>query len=76
MLSNMTEFVKRGEYSNVVGNKGNVYLAEGQILVLDNDGNELKRITLDERVHSMDWGGKNKDELFVTTSTSFYRVKL
>jgi hypothetical protein len=76
MLSNMTEFVKRGEYSNVVDNKGNVYLAEGQILVLDNDGNELKRITLDERVHSMDWGGKNKDELFVTTSTSFYRVKL
>jgi hypothetical protein len=76
MLSNMSEFVKRGEYSNVSDNLGNVYLAEGLILVLDKDGNEIKRIKPDERVHSMTWGGKNKNELFVTTSTAFYRIKL
>jgi hypothetical protein len=76
MLSNMSEFVKRGEYSNVYDNQGNLYLAEGLILVLDKDGNEIKRIRLDERVHSMTWGGKNKDELFVTTSTAFYRIRL
>ncbi len=75
-LSNMSEFVRRGEYSNVSDNQGNLYLAEGQILVLNNDGNEIKRITLDERVQSMTWGGKDKNELFVTTSTAFYRVKL
>lgn len=76
MLSNPSEFVKRGEYSNVSDNLGNVYLAEGLIFVLDKDGNEIKRIRLDERVHSMTWGGKNKDELFVTTSTAFYRIRL
>ena len=76
MLSNMSEFVKRGEYSNVSDSQGNVYLAEGLILVLDKDGNEIKRIKPDERVHSMTWGGKNKNELFITTSTSFYRIKL
>ncbi|MBU2622730.1 MAG: SMP-30/gluconolactonase/LRE family protein [Proteobacteria bacterium] len=76
MLSNMIEFVKRGEYSNVSDSQGNLYLAEGEILILDKDGNEIKRIKLDERVHSMTWGGKNKNELFVTTSTAFYRVKL
>lgn len=75
-LSNMSEFVNRGEYSNVSDSQGNLYLAEGLILVLDNDGNEIKRIKLDERVHSMTWGGKNKNELFITTSTAFYRIKL
>jgi len=75
-LINMSEFVKRGEYSNVCDNQGKLYLAEGEILVFDNDGNEIKRIKLDERVHSMTWGGKNKNELFVTTSTAFYRIKL
>lgn len=76
MLSNRSEFVKRGEYSNVPDGQGDLYLAEGQILVFDKDGKEIKRIKLDERVHSMTWGGKNKNELFVTTSTAFYRVKL
>ncbi len=76
MLSNMSEFIKRGEYSNVYDSQSNLYLAEGEILILDKDGNEIKRIKLDERVNSMTWGGKNKNELFVTTSTSFYRIKL
>lgn len=75
-LSNMSEFVKRGEYSNVYDSQGNLYLAEGLIFVLDKDGKEINRIKLDERVHSMTWGGKNKNELFVTTSTAFYRIKL
>ena len=73
-LTNKTEFAKRGEYGNVTDTQGNVYLAEGQILVLDNKGNEIKRITLDERIHSMTWGGKDKNELFVTTSTSLYKI--
>jgi sugar lactone lactonase YvrE len=75
-LTNMSEFVKRGEYSNISDSQGNLYLAEGEILVFDKDGDEIRRIKLDERVHSMTWGGRNKNELFVTTSTAFYRVKL
>jgi len=74
-LTDMVEFVARGEYSNVSDSQGNLYLAEGQIFVLDNEGNEIKRITLNERVLSMTWGGKDKNELFVTTSTSLYRIK-
>jgi hypothetical protein len=74
-LSDMRPFVKRGEYSNVYDRQGNVYLAEGEILVLDEDGVETRRIKLGERVHSMTWGGANQDELFVTTSTSLYRVR-
>jgi sugar lactone lactonase YvrE len=42
---------------------------------LDNEANEIKRITLDERVLSITWGGKDKNDLFVTTSNSLYRIK-
>jgi len=73
-LTDMAEFIARGEYSNVSDRLGNLYLAEGEILVLNSDGNEIKRITLDERIQSMTWGGKDKNELFVTTSTSLFRI--
>jgi sugar lactone lactonase YvrE len=42
---------------------------------LGGDANEIKRIKLDERVQSLTWGGANMDELFVTTSNAFYRVR-
>jgi hypothetical protein len=73
-LTDMVEFIARGEYSNVSDSQGNLYLAEGEILVLNSNGNEIKRITLDERIQSMTWGGKDKNELFVTTSTSLFRI--
>ncbi len=75
-LHNMNKFITRGEYSNLYDRSGNLYLAEGQILVFDAEGNEIKRITLDERVQSMTWGGKDKETLFVTTSTALYKVEL
>jgi sugar lactone lactonase YvrE len=73
-LADMQEFIRRGEYGNVTDKQGKLYLAEGQIIVLDENANEIKRITLDERLQSMTFGGKNRNELFVTTSTSFYRI--
>jgi hypothetical protein len=75
-LSQMSRFIARGEYGNVYDDQGRLFLAEGQILVLDKHGNEIQRIQLDERVHALSWGGKDKDELFLTTSTSIYKVKL
>ena len=75
-LSGMHEFVRRGEYSNLTDSQGNLYLAEGEILVYNNEGQEIERIALDERVQSMTLGGKDKKELFVTTSTALYRIKL
>ncbi|MFC2089528.1 glycosyl hydrolase family 28-related protein [Bacteroidota bacterium] len=73
-LTNMTKFAARGEYGNLYDENGNVYLAEGEILIYNQDGIEINRINLDERVQSMTWGGGNQDELFVTTSTSIYKI--
>lgn len=75
-LSEMSKFIVRVEYGNVYDDQGRLFLAEGQILILDAQANEVKRISLDERVHSLCWGGKDKDELFVTTSTSLYKIQL
>jgi len=75
-LSEMSKFIAQGEYGNVYDNQGRLFLANGEILILDNNANEIKRIKLDERVQSLTWGGKNKNELFVTTSNSLYKVKL
>jgi hypothetical protein len=74
-LSAMHEFVRRGEYSHVTDSEGNIYLAEGEIIVYNKEGMEMKRIALDERVQSMCWGGEDKNELFVTSSTACYRIK-
>ena len=73
-LCNMQKFVSRGEYSNLMDVSGNLFLAEGEIIVFDKNGNELRRITLDDRVQTMTWGGKDRDVLYVTTSDAFYRI--
>ena len=75
-LSNMKKYIARGEYGNVYDDQGRLFLAEGQILVLDGEANEIERIKLDERIQSLTWGGKDKKELFVTTSNALYRIKL
>jgi hypothetical protein len=75
-LGNMQKQVARGEYSSLVDADGNLYLAEGQIMVFDKNGNEIKRINMDERPLSMALGGKENDWLFVTTSNSLYRIRI
>jgi SMP-30/Gluconolactonase/LRE-like region len=75
-LTHPTAFVARGEYGNISDQNGNLYLAEGHLIVLDKKASEIKRINVDERIHSLTWGGKNNRELFVTTSTSVYKVNV
>ncbi|HEX7585898.1 MAG TPA: SMP-30/gluconolactonase/LRE family protein, partial [Prolixibacteraceae bacterium] len=68
--------IPRGEYASVVDSDGTLYLAEGQIFVFGKNGKETNRINLDERPISMAIGGKDKNTLFVTTNTSFYKVRI
>ena len=73
-LVNMQEAHPQGQYSNVVDNDGNLYIADGHIYVYDNHGKEVKRITVEERPISLTIGGKDRNTLFITTSTSFYQM--
>ncbi|TFH24843.1 MAG: gluconolaconase [Bacteroidia bacterium] len=75
-LSNMEEIVPRGEYSTAIDNAGNLYIADGQIFVYDQDHRETRRIDLDERPISMAFGGKDRNILFVTTHSSLYAIRV
>ena len=68
--------MNRGEYGSAYDSDGNFYLAEGQIFVYNKDGRLTKRLEVEERAWSMEVGGKNDEYLFVTTNSSFYRIRL
>ena len=75
-LTNPKEVYPQGQYSNVTDKDGNVYIADGQIYVYDKNGQAVKRITLEERPISLAIGGKDKNTLFITTTTSFYGMRI
>lgn len=73
-LSNMEDFVQRGEFSTAVDHNGNVYVADGKIHIYDKNGNETGIIEVEERPISIAFGGKDKNSLFIPTRTSLYRI--
>lgn len=75
-LYNMKEVHPQGQYSSVVDSDGNLYIADGQIYIYDKQGHEVRRVRCEERPISLAIGGKEKDILFITTSTSFYGTKI
>lgn len=75
-LTNMREAHPQGQYSSATDDAGNLYIADGHIYVYAPDGSEIRRITLEERPISVVVGGKNKDTLFVTTTKSFYGIRI
>lgn len=75
-LKNMQEAYPQGQYSNVTDAEGNLYIADGHIYVYNKAGEEIKRITLEERPISLAIGGADKNTLFVTTTKSLYSVRV
>jgi gluconolactonase len=47
----------------------------GGVAVLDADGRELLRVDVGERTSNVAFGGPDGDELYVTASTSLYRLR-
>ena len=68
--------IKRGEYGLAVDGKGKLYLAEGQIFIYDQSGKVVDKIDVEERPLSIAFGGKQGEELFITTNRSLYKVKV
>lgn len=66
----------RGEYGLATDSLNQLYLAEGQIFILDSKGKEVKRINIPERPLSIALGGRDSKTLFITTNKSLYSVRL
>jgi hypothetical protein len=75
-LSHMQEVAQRGEYGLAVDTDGNMYIADGQIFVLDKNYRETRRISMEERPVSIVLGGKERNILFVTTHSSLYGIRI
>lgn len=75
-LSNLRYFVEWGEFGSAVDKDGNLYVADGQILIFDKDGKQTGRIEVPLRPSSIQFGGKDGKTLFITARSKFFSVNV
>ena len=68
-------FVQEGGENVVVDERGNVYIAAGQILVFDPSGKHIDTIGIPQRPTSLVFGGRERRTLFITARSSLYSVQ-
>jgi sugar lactone lactonase YvrE len=73
-FSKTYSYAERGEFDAATDNKGNVYIADGQVYVYDSAGKQIKEIKVPERPTSLVFGGKDGKVLFVTGRGGLYAV--
>ncbi len=74
-LSNLKLFAERGGEAAVTDEKGNVYIAAGQIYVYNPQGKLIDTINVPERPAGLVFGGKDGRTLFIPARTSLYTVQ-
>ena len=74
-LSNLKLFAERGGESVAEDEKGNVYIAAGQIIVYDPKGNLIDTIEVPERPSQLLFGGKDGKTLFILARSSLYAIQ-
>jgi gluconolactonase len=72
-LTHKQFFTAQGSDGMTLDEKGNVYLTGDGVTVYDPSGNKIAHIQIDEPwTANLCFGGKNKDELFITASKAIY----
>ena len=74
-LRDLHPFVQRGGESVAVDEKGNVYVANGQIFVYDSHGKQTGLIEVPERPLQLVFGGRDGGGLFVLAHHTLFRVE-
>lgn len=75
-ISNLKLFAEQGGESVTVDNKGNVYIAAGQVFVYSPTGDLIDTIDIPERPSQLLFGGSDGSTLFVLARSSLYAVKI
>jgi sugar lactone lactonase YvrE len=73
-LSNLSYFAEKGEFSAVTGPDGNIYVADGEVYVFDEKGEQVNLIRVPERPSALTFGGEDGTTLFTTGRSGFYRL--
>jgi Pectate lyase superfamily protein/SMP-30/Gluconolactonase/LRE-like region len=74
-LVNLKVFAEQGGESVTVDQKGNVYIAAGEIFVYDRSGKAIGTINVPERPEQLVFGGSDRKSLFILARTSLYSVE-
>ncbi len=74
-ISNLQLFVEQGGESVTVDERGNVYLAAGQVFVYDRSGHLIDTIEIPERPTQLLFGGSDHNTLFILARSSLYSVR-
>jgi Pectate lyase superfamily protein/SMP-30/Gluconolactonase/LRE-like region len=74
-ISNLRLFAERGGESVTVDDKGNVYIAAGQVFVYSPSGDLIDTIDIPERPSQLLFGGTDGSTLFVLARSSLYAVQ-
>jgi hypothetical protein len=74
-LTDLKLFADRGGESVAVAANGNVYIANGQVIVYAPDGKQLGEIDVPERPIQLVFGGADGGILFILTHHALYAVK-
>jgi len=74
-ISNLKLFAERGGESVTADDKGNVYIAAGQVFVYSPSGDLIDTIEIPERPSQLLFGGSDGSTLFVLARSSLYAVQ-
>lgn len=75
-LRKLRPFAQRGGESVAVDQKGNVYVANGQIFVYDRGGKQIARIDVPERPIDIVFGGARGSTLFILAHHALFAVRV
>jgi sugar lactone lactonase YvrE len=74
-VSDLKYFTEKGEFGTTVDDKGNVYVADGQVYVFDPSGKQINLIKVPERPHALIFGGKDHKTLYIAGENSLFSVR-
>jgi sugar lactone lactonase YvrE len=74
-ISNLKLFTERGGEGLAVDEKGNVYIAAGQVFVYNPEGTLIDAIEIPERPSQLLFGGSDGHTLFILARSSLYTVQ-
>lgn len=75
-LTDLRPFAERGGESVAVDNKGNVYVANGQIFVYNSAGKLIGQINVPERPLDIIFGGVDRRTLFILAHHALFAVRV